>query len=215
VALLVLTVAYGVVAVAVFSGAYQVRPVLSGSMRPHLQVGSVVITKSVPVTSVRKGDVIVFHEPDDADKLVVHRVVELDRSAGQTIISTKGDANSAPDPWRLILRGNTSYRVVGDIPWLGQVAVWAHQPGVRGATLPAGLALAALSVLLLAWPRKGGRPGRQGHEGGDAPAEVSARLPETADQEAMDATEEWAVSLFGTSASDESRPVPLTVPPSR
>jgi signal peptidase len=160
--LLVLTVAYGVAAVAVFSGAYQIRPVLSGSMEPHLEVGSVVITKSVPVSSVRKGDVIVFHEPDATDKLVVHRVVELDRSGGQTIVSTKGDANPAVDPWRLILRGDTSYRAIGEVPWLGQLAVWAHQPAIRDLTLPLGLGLGATALLLACWPslrRRGGRHG--------------------------------------------------------
>ncbi len=54
---------------AVFSGAYQVRPVLSSSMTPKLPLGGVVITQRVPVTVVHAGDVIVFHDPYTPAKL--------------------------------------------------------------------------------------------------------------------------------------------------
>jgi len=53
----------GIVGVA--SGAWQVRPILSGSMRPGFPVGGVVVTQRVPLDSLHVGDVVVFHIPHD------------------------------------------------------------------------------------------------------------------------------------------------------
>ncbi|HEV7148838.1 MAG TPA: signal peptidase I [Pedococcus sp.] len=161
VALLVLmALALFAAGVAVFSGAYQVRPVLSSSMTPKLPLGGVVITQRVPVTSVHAGDIIVFHDPYIPAKLIVHRIATLTRTAGVTTIQTKGDANRVADPWTVTLRGNTSYRVVGVIPYVGRVAVWVHQPSIQSHMLPIGIALAAAAFAIAFWPtRKRAAPG--------------------------------------------------------
>lgn len=153
-ALVLLALALLGAAVAVFSGAYQVRPVLSSSMTPKLPVGSVVITERVPVTSVRAHDVIVFHDPYNPSKLVVHRIATIQRDGGATTITTKGDANAVPDPWKVNLRGDTSYRVVGDIPVVGYLAVWVHQPAIANHMVPVGLGVGALALAVLFWPRR-------------------------------------------------------------
>lgn len=140
--------------VAVFSGAYQVRPVLSSSMTPKLPMGAVVITQRVPVTSVHAGDVIVFHDPYIPAKLIVHRITTLTRAGGVTTIKTKGDANRVSDPWTVTLRGNTSYRVVGVIPYVGWAAVWIHQPSIQSHMLPIGLALGAIALVIAFWPAR-------------------------------------------------------------
>jgi signal peptidase I len=153
-ALVLLALALLGATVAVFSGAYQVRPVLSSSMTPQLPVGSVVITQRVPVTQVRAHDVIVFHDPYDPDKLVVHRVMTIKRESGTTTITTKGDANAVGDPWTVNLRGNDSYRVVGNVPVVGRAAVWIHQPAIQANLLPIGAGLGLLSLAILFWPRR-------------------------------------------------------------
>jgi signal peptidase len=142
--------AFAVVAVAVASGNYQIRPVLSGSMRPSLPVGGVVITQRVPVSDLGEGDVIVFLEPDSTTNLVVHRIVSLEPGSSGPIVHTKGDANEAPDPWTLALPGDHAYRAVSCLPFVGYLAVWAHSPSggrvlvVIGTLLMLGAALGAI-----------------------------------------------------------------------
>ena len=138
-------------AAAVLSGRYQARPVLSGSMRPGLPVGGVVVTERVPVSSLDVRDVIVFHRPDVPGDLVVHRIIALRHVGGDTVIRTQGDANAVRDPWRVTLRGSTAYRARFSVPLVGYVAIWWHQPATRSLALVlAGLcALAALAVLLV------------------------------------------------------------------
>lgn len=173
-------------AVAVFSGAYQVRPVLSSSMTPKLPVGSVVITQRVPVASVHAGDVIVFHDPYTPAKLVVHRVTTLKRADGVTTITTKGDANPVADPWTVTLRGDTSYRQIGVIPYVGRAAVWIHQPAIASHVMPIGLTMAGLAVTILLWPRR-------------KPADDAGVVPGSAPQDARDAEPALGVaSLFAT-----------------
>ena len=132
----------GIGAAAVVSGHYQLRPVLSGSMRPGLPVGGLVITKRVPLDDINVRDVIVFTDPDDPSKLVVHRLISLQRTGATVTAKTQGDANNAPDPWTLTLHGTTAYRAIYTVPLLGYPAVWLQNLGGRGLLLlAAGLAV--------------------------------------------------------------------------
>lgn len=152
----VVLVAVGCVA-AVVSGNFQARPVLTGSMRPGLPVGGLVVTKRVPVSSLQLRDVIVFHRPDNPDELVVHRIIALRHVAGALEIRTQGDDNPVRDQWQVTLRGQDAYRAQFSVPLVGYAAIWWHQPGTR--TLALGLAalcaLAALVVLALPRFRRG------------------------------------------------------------
>jgi signal peptidase I len=147
----------GLAAAAVLSGRYQVRPVLSGSMRPGLPVGGVVITKRVPISSIKVRDVIVFHPPGQSE-LVVHRVIKLTHEADGIAIQTQGDANNTPDAWTATLRGSTAYRAVYSVPLVGYVALWAHGPRGRRVLLLVGLVL--LIVAAASSLRRRHRPGK-------------------------------------------------------
>lgn len=137
----------GVGAAAVASGRYQVRPVLSGSMRPGLPVGGVVITRRVPLSRIEVRDVIVFTNPIDPSKLVVHRVISLTRSGSTVTARTQGDANNTPDPWTLDLHGSSAYQAVYTLPLLGYPAVWLQNAGRRQILLIiAGVALVAAAT---------------------------------------------------------------------
>jgi signal peptidase I len=146
-----LLIPVGIGAWAVISGNYQVRPVLSGSMRPGFPVGGVVITKRVPTSALQVRDVIVFHRPGEPQELVVHRIVSLRHVDGGISIRTRGDANDAADPWHVTLRGATAYRAVYTVPLVGYAAVWAHNPSGRRTLLILGgllvLSAAAHTVL--------------------------------------------------------------------
>ena len=141
---------------AVISGGYQIRPILSGSMRPGLPVGGVVVTERVPISDLEVRDVVVLHPPDKPEELVVHRIISLTPSASGPVVETQGDANDIPDPWSATLQGDTAYRVVLSLPWIGYAAVWAHSPIGRRILfgLGAALVVAALGGLV--------RPGRAG-----------------------------------------------------
>jgi signal peptidase len=137
-----LAVAVGTLGTALLSGAYQVRPVLSGSMRPGLPVGGVVITRRVAVASLQDRDVVVFARPDQPQEQVVHRITALTREPGGAVLQTQGDANDAPDDWR-IRTGSTADRVVFALPLFGYAAVWTHSPAGRRTLLISGLLLLA------------------------------------------------------------------------
>jgi signal peptidase I len=149
---LVLIVALlGALAFGVVSGRYEIRPVLSGSMRPGLPVGGVVLAEKVPTASLHVRDVIIFHRPGHPSELVVHRITTLSPSAAGPVIQTQGDANDVPDPWKVTLQGSTAYRAKYSVPLVGYAAIWAHEPQTRrlALLLAALLAVAvALSQLL-------------------------------------------------------------------
>ena len=118
-------------------GDFHVQTVLSGSMRPTVSPGDLAITQGVPESSLQVGDVIVFTPPSEA-RPVLHRIASLEGD----VITTKGDANSVADPWRLTLHGPTQYRLVFVVPLMG----WLTE--LRSVALVAAGLVLALSVLL-------------------------------------------------------------------
>lgn len=144
--LIVLALLVALVALGVLSGNYQIRPILSGSMRPGFPVGGVVISKRVPMSDIKVRDVIVFTRPNNRSERVVHRIIKLDRKGSAVTVKTQGDANPAPDPWTLNLRGDTAYRVRYSIPLLGYPAVWYHSSGRALLLVAAGLVIVVAAV---------------------------------------------------------------------
>jgi signal peptidase len=123
----IVTLAVGVLAMAAYqtgTGRWHATPVLSGSMRPGLQPGDVVLTKRVPVSELEVRDVIVFRSADHGDRLTVHRIVEMTPRDGSISITTRGDANSADDPTPSTVSGHDAYRVQRVVPLVGYPAVW-------------------------------------------------------------------------------------------
>jgi signal peptidase I len=124
------------------SGRWHATPLLSGSMRPGLQPGDIVLTHRVPISDLRVRDVLVFHPPNDAQRQTVHRIVKLRVRNGTTVITTRGDANTINDPTITSLSGTSAYRVVRVVPLVGYPAVWmsgGHH----------GLLVIGLGILLL------------------------------------------------------------------
>ena len=82
--------------------------VLSGSMEPRIQVGSVIFDKpNVNVNQLKVGDVITFKAPQNEFPgytnpgnilIITHRIHKIVKQNGQLEFQTKGDANNAPDP---------------------------------------------------------------------------------------------------------------------
>ncbi len=122
-------------AAGVVTGDLQLRPVLSGSMRPALPLGGVVVTQRVPLSSLTVGDIAVFHPPGYPKIDYVHRIIWLKRTAHGDLIRTKGDANLYRDPWTLRVQGSEAYVARMAVPLLGYPAVWIHSPSGRRALL--------------------------------------------------------------------------------
>ena len=73
--------------------------VSSGSMIPVLNVGDILIVKDGNTfNSLMVGDIIVFNRPQDGDRVIVHRIIEISDRFGEKVIVTKGDANDGIIP---------------------------------------------------------------------------------------------------------------------
>jgi signal peptidase I len=80
---------------------YQALVVRSGSMSPTIRTGSIVFYKKVNADNVKVGDIIVFDKPGQTNEKVTHRVYKISNGATGRYFTTKGDANGAPDSWRV------------------------------------------------------------------------------------------------------------------
>lgn len=75
---------------------YQLKTVLSGSMEPGIQTGSIIAVKiAEDKISYKEGDVITFLEAEDF--LVTHRITEVVKNGDSVLYRTKGDNNNAED----------------------------------------------------------------------------------------------------------------------
>lgn len=88
---------------------YQWRTVVTGSMRPAIEPGDVIL--AAPLTEAAQvGDVVVFADPS-GDRDIVHRISGFDDDG---MVITKGDANNGVDPWALApeeLTGSVVFKV--------------------------------------------------------------------------------------------------------
>jgi signal peptidase len=135
--------------VTVWAG-YRPQPVLTGSMQPHLPIGSVTIAKPVPASTIRVGDVITFKPPGTEHMTITHRVARIDERHGERLFTTKGDANDTRDPWTLTIPGQVG-KNVADVPYVGYAAVYAARPQVRAAAIALFTLLLLFGVLRAIW----------------------------------------------------------------
>jgi signal peptidase I len=146
-----------VVAVSVVSLHLGVRAVLTGSMRPDYGPGAVLLTERIPVSAVRPGMIVLFVPPGETSEFA-HRVTSVTGSPDAPIITTKGDANKAPDPWHAKLVTPYANKVIGSLPGIGRVIIAIRGTGQILLAVLGGLVAAwAGSKWILASPRTAGR----------------------------------------------------------
>ena len=121
----VLGVVVGLVALVSVPRLLGVTPytVLSGSMRPALGVGDVVLSERTAPLDARPGDVVTFKDPSRHGELVTHRVESMRRTGDEVTFVTKGDANDAPERWTVAVDGSIG-RATIRIPKVGYVLQW-------------------------------------------------------------------------------------------
>jgi len=104
--------------------------VSSGSMRPTLEVGDLIIVKWVPPSQLHaaplNGDIIVY-KSDEGD-LRVHRLIKMVPSdKGGYLLTTKGDANEGPLPDEINFSDKRYVgKVIVRIPFIGHISLFTH-----------------------------------------------------------------------------------------
>ena len=100
--------------------------VLSGSMEPAIQTGSVVVSRPIAADDVREGDVIMFSSPD-GHTLTTHRVIDVESGKDGLHVTTKGDANKGADI-NTVLPAQIVGIIVLSIPYLGYLVAFIRTP---------------------------------------------------------------------------------------
>ncbi len=101
--------------------------VLTGSMRPVIQPGDVVMDQPVKISDAHVGDVVTFSDPSRDGVLVTHRIRSITRGPVQTDVETRGDANNSSERWTIKTQDRVG-RVVYVIPKVGHAANAIRNP---------------------------------------------------------------------------------------
>jgi signal peptidase len=151
---------------------HKIYIVMSGSMEPALQVGSIVLVRPLAAEEIRPGDIVTFRNQYSPD-VVSHRVHHVEEEENGLLFYTKGDANEVLDPLPVPARLLVG-KVVLTVPYLGYLFAYARSR--EGQMLLLGLAVlitaGELARVYLAAKRQGQRAG-----GGKVNSHSAAQRP--------------------------------------
>jgi signal peptidase I len=122
---------YAVCAVAIILlltpiGGWKALDVLTGSMKPGIQPGDLVIIHSIRLDKLSPRDVVTYKDPNHPDQTITHRLVKMETRSGLIMATTKGDANPVADP--PFAAGRILGKVQFQLPGLGNLARFLHTP---------------------------------------------------------------------------------------
>ena len=100
---------------------FQPSVIISGSMRPLLDIGDIVIVAKVPAEVIQLGDVIQYRR--SAEMNIMHRVIKVTTAGGTKYFITKGDANDSADA-DPVNPQNVVGKIVLTVPKLGWVSIF-------------------------------------------------------------------------------------------
>jgi signal peptidase len=100
--------------------------VLSGSMEPAIQTGSVVVSRPIAAEEVREGDIIMFASLA-GNSLTTHRVDSVESENNGLHFITKGDANKGADI-NAVVPGQIVGIIVFSVPYLGYLVAFIRTP---------------------------------------------------------------------------------------
>jgi signal peptidase len=125
---------------------YRTATMLTASMSPAIHPGDVIVDTPLALSDVRVGQLLTYHIPVDDHRVLSHRVIEVQRPGpGIVNVRTKGDANTAPDPWTATLSGDSVWQVRLVVPKAGTAIRALRIPLVH--TVLTG----AIPILVLCW----------------------------------------------------------------
>lgn len=155
---------------------YRVYMVLSGSMNPTFDTGSVVFVRPADPGTILKGDIITFGS-SGSDMLTTHRVVDIQNEEGLKY-TTRGDANNVDDP-NPVPAENVVGRVHGSVPFLGYLMGFARtrQGLIFLVFIPGVLVILFELRNIFKYMREADQERKRGRDGGESPAK---RTPQSA-----------------------------------
>ena len=110
---------------------YYPSAIVTGSMKPMIQPGDVVIINKIESLEAMKelevGDIIQFERND---LMINHRIIEIIERDGQTLYQTKGDNNNVADT-PLVEMKDIRGRIIQVVPKVGWPSVWLHTGGSK------------------------------------------------------------------------------------
>jgi len=121
---LVLTALLLIVSALPVTGNIRFMVVQSGSMEPAIKMGSVVMVR--PTEDYNVGDIITFQRRGEANS-TTHRIVDIRVVGGESVYTTQGDANNAPD-LREFRKSEVMGKTLFSIPYFGYLVVFAQKP---------------------------------------------------------------------------------------
>jgi signal peptidase I len=109
-------------------------PVLTGSMRPTFAPGDAVVTRTVPTSSLRVGQIAVIVPPGQSAPFAL-RLTSVHQTGAGVAVTTTGDANPQPDAWHVVISQPQVAVVVTHLPKVGYLLNSVHDPRWRSALL--------------------------------------------------------------------------------
>jgi signal peptidase len=129
--------------------------ITGASMSGAIERGALIFSKTVPVSSLKEGDIITFCPPG-ATAPVTHRIASIGHDpAGEPVIQTKGDANRAGDPWRFTLDQPTQAKYVTQIPYAGYLVAAFSINMVRAVLFAVAGLIGIVMIFRHLWRRTG------------------------------------------------------------
>jgi len=128
----------------------ELRAIVTGSMTPDIPVGSLVVIVPTAAEDIKVGDDISFMTV--GDKVVTHRVVEIDRDKNEFVtwgIANDPNAKDAPNRYENIL-GVVRYHV----PFAGMIFSWLATMQGKVISVTAIVVIYILSTIIGVWSKK-------------------------------------------------------------
>ncbi|WP_168209166.1 signal peptidase I [Agromyces intestinalis] len=152
-ALVTLVATLAVIAVAPQVFGLMATTVMSDSMAPVIRAGDVALSLPVEPDVIAEGQVVLFPDPSGADRLMLHRVADIDDDG---MLRTKGDANESADSTLVDPADVVGVGVIL-VPLVGLPVVWA----AAGAWWLVALAVIVMAVALRGMFRPVAEPDRR------------------------------------------------------
>lgn len=128
-------------------------PILTGSMRPYANPGDLFLSKTTAASTLKVGDIILVTS-QSSGTFYSHRIVSISKVNGAIRITTKGDANAAPEATPFVVNANEQVpRSIARVKWIGRPLVYISSVQGRQAAL-ALIVFANLIALILFLFRK-------------------------------------------------------------
>lgn len=148
---------------------YHTLTMLTGSMSPLINPGDVVVTKPVPASDIKVGDIITYHIPIEDQRVETHRVTQVSaKPDGSIVVQTKGDANNGLDPWLATISAPTVDRQVATIPGVGNALRFLRQPLILNTLLYGAPAVLVVWMLIGIWRKQPETPAAEQESGAKA-----------------------------------------------